>query len=185
MNTPISQPVTFLVWTENSPGVLLRLTTLFTRRKLNVESLTVSATETAGISRFTVVIQTDPVKAATIGRQIERMIEVRRVFVFAEPDIIHREVALVRAKISDEREVTLHATFADIKTLQRSPNGTLLQCTGTESDISALLSFLAQDEVTEFVRSGRIAVSSSFDYAHDLSRSLHELRPEANEGPDF
>jgi acetolactate synthase-1/3 small subunit len=145
----------------------------------------VSATETAGISRFTVVIQTDPVKAATIGRQIERMIEVRRVFVFTEPDIIHREVALVRAALSQEREAAVCAAFADIKPLQRSPNGTLLQCTGTESEITALLSFFTADELTEFVRSGRIAVSSSFDYQHDLSRSLHELRPEANEGPDF
>ena len=185
MNTPATQPVTFLVWTENSPGVLLRLTTLFTRRKINVESLTVSATETPGISRFTVVIETDPVKAATIGRQIERMIEVRRVFVFTEPDIIHREVALVRVKLSEERELAVAAAFQDAKVLQRSPNGALLQFTGTEAEISSLLAFVAHDEVTEFVRSGRIAVSSSFDYEHDLSRSLHELRAEANEGPDF
>ena len=81
----MKQPVTFLVWTDNSPGVLLRLTSLFTRRKINVESLTVSATEQEGISRFTVTISTDPIIAATVGRQIERMIEVRRVFVFAEP----------------------------------------------------------------------------------------------------
>jgi acetolactate synthase-1/3 small subunit len=181
----MTQPVTFLVWTENSPGVLIRLTTLFTRRKINIESLTVSATEQPGISRFTVVIQIDLVTAATIGRQIERMIEVRRVFVFAEPDIIHREVALIRATIAADREAALTERFPAVVVLQRSTRGTLLQFTGSEDEISALREFLTNDDVVEFVRSGRIAVSASCDYEHDLSRSLHELRPAANEGPDF
>jgi acetolactate synthase-1/3 small subunit len=181
----MTQPVTFLVWTENSPGVLIRLTTLFTRRKINVESLTVSATEKLGISRFTVVIQIDLVTAATIGRQIERMIEVRRVFVFAEPDIIHREVALIRATIAADREAALTDRFPAVVILQRSTRGTLLQFTGSEDEISALREFLTSDDIVEFVRSGRIAVSASCDYEHDLSRSLHELRPAANEGPDF
>ena len=180
----MNQPVTFLVWTDNSPGVLLRLTTLFTRRKINVESLTVSATEEEGISRFTVVVTTDPIIAATIGRQIERMIEVRRVFVFAEPDVIHREVALVRARLDRRGEQELSEKFADCMIVERGERGALIQCTGTESQISALLSHLQPYGITEFVRSGRIAVTSRGEYDRDLTRSLHELRPGAGEGPD-
>ena len=180
----MNQPVTFLVWTDNSPGVLLRLTTLFTRRKINVESLTVSATEEEGISRFTVVISTDPIIAATIGRQIERMIEVRRVFVFAEPDVVHREVALVRARVSPKVEEALRIKFDDCKIVERGEKGTLIQFTGTEGEISELLIHLNPYGITEFVRSGRIAVTREGAYERDLTHSLHDLRPGAAEGPD-
>ena len=180
----MNQPVTFLVWTDNSPGVLLRLTTLFTRRKINVESLTVSATELAGVSRFTVVISTDPIIAATIGRQIERMIEVRRVFVFSEPDIVHREVALVRARLEQDEELVLGQRFPDSKIIERGAQGILVQFTGTEGEISSLLSHLEPHGITEFVRSGRIAVTLAGEYDNDLTKSLHDLRPGASEGPE-
>ncbi len=181
----MNQPVTFLVWTDNSPGVLLRLTSLFTRRKINVESLTVSATEQEGISRFTVTISTDPIIAATVGRQIERMIEVRRVFVFAEPDIVHREVALIRARLGHDEESALRERFAECKLLERTARGTLVQFTGTEGEISSLLAHLEPHGITEFVRSGRIAVTLDGEYDNDLTRSLHDLRPGASEGPEW
>ena len=180
----MKQPVTFLVWTDNSPGVLIRLTTLFTRRKINVESLTVCATEQEGISRFTVTISTDPIVAATIGRQIERMIEVRRVFVFSDPDIVHREVALVRAYLDHDHESALRERFSACKIVERGARGTLVEFTGTEGEISALLSHLDPHGITEFVRSGRIAVTLAGEYDNDLTRSLHDLRPGASEGPE-
>lgn len=181
----MNQTVTFLVWTDNSPGVLLRLTTLFTRRKINVESLTVSVTEVEGVSRFTIALSTDPVIAATIGRQIERMIEVRRVFVFAEPDIVHREVALVRARLERDDEALLLQQYPDCKVVERGARGTLVQFTGTEGEISSLLARLEPHGVTEFVRSGRIAVTLAGEYDNDLTGSLHDLRPGASEGPEF
>jgi acetolactate synthase-1/3 small subunit len=181
----MNQPVTFLVWTDNSPGVLLRLTTLFTRRKINVESLTVSATEEEGISRFTVVVTVDPIIAATIGRQIERMIEVRRVFVFTDPDVLHREVALIRAKLDLDSEREVLELFSTSSIVERGERGSLIQFTGTEGEISALLARLEPLGITEFVRSGRIAVTPGGVYDNDLTRSLHELRPGAGDGPDI
>lgn len=177
-------PITFLAWTDNSPGVLLRLTGLFTRRKLNVESLTVSETEVQGVSRFTVTVQTDPVTAATIGRQIERMIEVRRVFVFTDGEVLHREVALVRSRIPKETETDLLRYHPGAAIVQRGAQGTLLQVAGTEAEISRLIEHLTPFGITEFVRSGRIAVTPAGEYDTDLSRSLHDLRPGAAEGPD-
>jgi acetolactate synthase-1/3 small subunit len=178
-------PVSFLVWTDNSPGVLLRLTTLFTRRKINVESLTVSETEVAGTSRFTVTITVDLVTAATIGRQIERMIEVRRVFVFTEAEVLHREVALLRATLAATDEDEILQKYRSATIVQRGPRGTLLQYTGTEAEISSLIAHLSPFGITEFVRSGRIAVTPGGEYDTDLSRSLHDLRPGAGEGPDL
>lgn len=181
----MKEQVTFLVWTENSPGVLLRLTTLFTRRKINVESLTVSVTEVQGLSRFTIAINGDPVTAATIGRQIERMVDVRRVFVFGEGDIVHREVVLLRARISQEVRSAMQRSFPLLQEIERRGDSTLLQFTGAEDEIEKLLQYLEPYGLIEFVRSGRIAVSRTGDYESDLSRSLHELRPDASVGPDM
>jgi len=182
MNT---NSVTFLVWTDNSPGVLLRLSTLFTRRKINIESLTVSETENEGLSRFTVTTQIDTVTAATIGRQIERMIEAKRVFVFAEPDVIHREVAMIRVSLPPHQETRILSKHRGGQVLHRGSRGTLFQFTGTEAEISKVVSSLHPYGITEFVRSGRIAVTPDGEYDKDLSRSIHLLRPGASEGPDM
>lgn len=172
----MATPVSFLVWTDNTPGVLLRLTTLFTRRKINVESLTVSETEVPGISRFTVTSTIELVTAATIGRQIERMIEVRRVSVFTEGEVLHREVALLRVPLAATDETEILQRYRSAEIVQRGPRGTLLQCTGTEAEISSLIADLTPFGITEFVRSGRIAVTPGGEYDTDLSRSLHDLR---------
>ena len=181
----MKEQVTFLIWTQNRPGVLLRLTTLFTRRKINVESLTVSVTEVEGISRFTIAINSDPVTAATIGRQVERMVDVRRVFVFEERDVVHREVVLLRARISEEVQKAMQRSFPLLLEIERREDCALLQFTGPEDEVEKLLRYLEPYGLIEFVRSGRIAVSRTGDYESDLSRSLHELRPEASVGPDM
>ena len=181
----MQEPITFLVWTENSPGVLLRLASLFSRRKINIESLTVSETEAAGVSRFTIVIVIEPVLAATIGRQIERMIEVRQVIVSSDSWVVHREVTLMRALISLEDERQLQERYPRIQVVDRNDSGVLLEYCGTTDEIGAVSEDLRGRGLCEFVRSGRIAVTCSGDYKHDLARSLHELRPGASEGPDF
>lgn len=178
--------ITISVWTEDSPGVLLRLASLFSRRRINIDSLTVSATEEVGISRFTIVILIEPSLAATIGRQIERLVEVRRVIVSEESWVIHREVALIRT-ISEESEMSaLLQRYPYSRILDTSPQGVLLECSATTEEIHAVISYLQERGwLREIVRSGRIAVSRTGNYEHDLSRSLHEMRPAANEGPEF
>ena len=71
-----SNPVecTFSIFSENSPGVLHRVTVLFTRRKINIESLTVSGTEKEGISRFTIVVKITMDEAQKIGKQLRRIV---------------------------------------------------------------------------------------------------------------
>lgn len=178
----MQQPITFLVWADNTPGVLIRLASLFSRRKINIDSLTVSETEIHSVSRFTIVITVSPVLAATIGRQIERMIEVRRVIVNTDESVFHREVALMRVDLSASEELDLQERYAGLRVVERNENGLLLECAATESVISTLVSELRARGLREFVRSGRIAVTARGDYADDLTRSLHELRPEASEG---
>jgi len=113
------------------------------------------------------------------------MIEVRRVFVFAERDVVHREVALIRVRMTDGDERDLSNRYVDARILERGERGSLIQFAGTESEISELLLELRPYGITEFVRSGRIAVTVKGDHEHDLASSLHGLRPGASEGPDI
>jgi acetolactate synthase-1/3 small subunit len=112
------------------------------------------------------------------------MIEVRRIFVFQDGDVLHREVALVRSRIPKETEADLLRFHPGAAILQRGSQGTLLQVAGTEAEISRLIEHLTPFGITEFVRSGRIAVTPAGEYDTDLLRSLHDLRPGATEGPD-
>lgn len=166
----MKQRITYVIWTDNSPGVLLRLAVFFSRRKINIDSLTVSATEVDGVSRFTLMIHVDPVVAATIGKQIERMIEVRRVCVFTENDIVHREVALLRARLSPDQERAITKQYGAMRLVKQDDSGALFECIGTEAEISTILNDLQSLGLTEFVRSGRVAVTESGNYDRHLSR---------------
>lgn len=166
----MKQRITYVIWTDNSPGVLLRLAVFFSRRKINIDSLTVSATEVEGVSRFTVVIHVNAAVAATIGKQIERMIEVRRVCVFTDSDIVHREVALLRAKLSPDQERAITKQYEAIRLIKQDEGGALFECIGTEAEISTILKDLHSLGLTEFVRSGRVAVTESGHYDRDLTR---------------
>lgn len=92
---------TLCIFSENSPGVLHRITTLFTRRKLNIESLTVSETEKPGISRFTIVVVREREFAYKVADQIQRIIEVSDVYVCEDADLIFKEIALYKVASAD------------------------------------------------------------------------------------
>jgi acetolactate synthase-1/3 small subunit len=153
---------TISAYTENCPGVLHRITTSFTKRKINVESLTVSETETKGISLFTIVVKVDRGMISTIIKQLKRIIEVRSVFAYEEHEVLSTEIALIRVKTSslDDR--------AKIETLALRYNGEIahvdagavvVQARGSTEKIESLYRLLEPHGIIEFVKSGRIAIS--------------------------
>ncbi len=152
---------TISAFTENHPGVLHRLTSVLTRRKVNIESLTVSETETKGISRFTIVIRVEPDLMRKIAKAIDRIIEVVDIAVSENSELLYKEIALYRteAASSDVRQkIEEHAerygaviTFADDDTV-------VVEKTGTEDEVKSLFRLLEPFGIREFVRSGRIAI---------------------------
>ncbi len=157
----MTRPYTISAFTENTPGVLHRITALFTRRKVNVESLTVSETEKKGISRFTIVVHTDSALAIKIARQIRRIIEVIDVFVADNSELLFKEIALyklrtptpqTRSSIEElahrHQALVVHADDAFL----------VVEKTGSEDQISSLFRLLEPFGIEEFVRSGRIAI---------------------------
>ncbi|MCO6430138.1 MAG: acetolactate synthase small subunit [Deltaproteobacteria bacterium] len=155
---------TLSVFSENSPGVLHRLTVIFTRRKLNIESLTVSETERKGVSRFTIVVRSDEDTILKVAKQLERIIEVLQVNVFSNGELLFKEIALYRvaadspAKRSEIEEV---ARRYGAQMLNLSPSAVVLEKTGSEDDVNSLYLLLEPFGIREFVRSGRIAIAKN------------------------
>ncbi|CAG5073856.1 Acetolactate synthase small subunit [Dyadobacter sp. CECT 9623] len=156
---------TICVFTENTIGILNKITTILTRRRINIDSLTVSETERKGISRFTIVIRHESREAVEkLVRQIRKVIEVLAVFGYLNDDIAYNEIALFKVS------TPIGAKPIDIETINKVYKAwvvywhltyVIIQKTGTEKEIFEFFDYIKPHEILEFVRSGRVAVSKS------------------------
>ncbi|MEM7659784.1 MAG: acetolactate synthase small subunit [Bacteroidota bacterium] len=96
-----THPYTLSVFTENKIGLLLRITTVFTRRHINIESLTTSESEIPGIHRFVIVIRVTDDQVVKLKKQLDKIIGVIKAFVLREEEVVHQELAMY--KISNEQ----------------------------------------------------------------------------------
>src|SRR3990167_5211459 len=92
----MKQTYTITAFAENKPGVLYRIADLFLRRKINIESLTVSEVKNENLSRFTIVVYAEIALVEKIVKQLYRIIEVVKVVDSVDTDIIAREIALLK-----------------------------------------------------------------------------------------
>jgi acetolactate synthase-1/3 small subunit len=152
---------TLSIFTENSPGVLHRITAVFTRRKINIESLTVSETVEKGISRFTISVKCPDDLVDKVAKQINRVIEVVDIFVAKDQDLVFREIALFKLAVSsaEQREkVESELSRHDAKISYASEESIIVEKAGTEDEIASLHVFLQPYNIIQFVRSGRVAL---------------------------
>ncbi|MEM7514606.1 MAG: acetolactate synthase small subunit, partial [Bacteroidota bacterium] len=87
---------TISIFTENEPGLLHRITTVFTRRHVNLESFTASQTKVESIYRFTIVVKMSSERVIKIVKQLDKIIGVFNAFLHQEEDVVHQEVALYK-----------------------------------------------------------------------------------------
>ena len=155
---------TISVFCENKPGLLYRIAGLFLKRKINVESLTVSETEKDGISRFTIVVAIDRDTAWKVARQLERIIEVTHVDVHDDSELIAREIVLVRLgikSIEEKKKIEEICKKYWAHVLEKYSTDTMcvVEIDGSEDKIEACYQELEQFEITEYIASGRIAIT--------------------------
>ena len=156
---------TICVFTENSIGLLNKITILFTKRRINIESLTVSETERTGVSRYTIVIKHEKrEEVEKLVRQIRKIVEVLAVFGYLNDEIVYNEIALF--KIS----TALGSKPIDIETVNKQFKAwvvywemdfVVIQKTGTEEEILEFFKYIKPHGIIEFIRSGRVAVGKS------------------------
>jgi len=166
---------TVSVFTENKIGLLQRITVIFTRRKINVESMTVSESEMKDIFRFTVVIRTTADNIIKIVNQIEKQVEVLKCFYYEDKDIIFQEIALYKMPPSAFAnngvvEKIVRDSYARILSIE--PEYIVIEKTGHEHETQELFEKLKPYGVLSFVRSGRVAIAKPMKR---LSVYLQEL----------
>lgn len=152
---------TISVFTENSPGVLHRITAVFTRRKVNVESLTVSDTEQHGVSRFTIVVKVEEDLVERIVGQIRRIIEVREAFATEDSALFYKEIAFIKVKTSsaeERRQAEEISRKNGASIVAAQVDALVIEQTGTEEEIRSLYLLLEPFGISEFIHSGRIAI---------------------------
>lgn len=160
----IEKEFTLSVLTEDRAGLLNQITIIFTRRKININSLNVSTTEVAGVSRFTIVLSATRDRIEKVVNQIRKLVDVLGAFVYEENEIYYQEIALYKVPT----EVFLNGN--KIETLVRNNGARILviekdhiiiEKTGHKEDTHDLYNKLMPHGLLEFVRSGRIAISKS------------------------
>ncbi|WP_394656496.1 acetolactate synthase small subunit [Halosquirtibacter laminarini] len=158
------QEFTISAYTENTIGLLNRITIMFTRRRINIESLTVSESAIAGISKFTIVVNDLEDRITKLCVQIERHVEVLKCFYHRNDEIVHQEVALYKVSseallAGDQIEKIVRAYHARI--LEITPTYTVIEKTGHKAETQELFDKLNPYGVIQFIRSGRVAITRS------------------------
>lgn len=154
------QRYTVGVLVDNEPGVLSRVSGLFFRRGFNIDSLAVGTTHDPEVSRITIVIKGDEQKVEQLVQQLYKLICVQKVQVMQARNSVERQLLLVKVKADvTEREGLMR--LVDIfkaKVLDVTKHSMVLQITGDNDKIDALMSLLEDYGILELVRTGVVAL---------------------------
>jgi len=152
---------TISVYTENNIGLLNRLSAIFLKRHINIESMTVSKSEIEDVHRFTFVVKITETQARKIIGQIEKQIEVIRAFYHTDDEVIYQETALF--KISTEHlydeEIQEKLKFRRANIVTITVRYFVIEASGSKDEIDKLYERLKPFGLMQFVRSGRIAIT--------------------------
>ncbi len=153
---------TITAFSENHIGLLNRITIIFTRRNVNIHSLTVSESAIRGISKFTIVVIETQEKVEKVVKQIDKLVEVLKAFYHPNEEIVYQEIALYKVPTeallaSNNLESIIRKHNARI--LEVMPEYTVIEKTGHCEETQELFEILTEFGVRQFTRSGRVAVT--------------------------
>ena len=184
----MKQEYTLTVYTENQVGLLNKIAIMFSRRKINLESLNTSPSEIDNIHRFTiVVIETEEV-VKNLVRQMEKLVDVFKVFYNTNEEIVWQQVALYKVPTSvimKEVKVERLLRKYGARTVVIREDYTVFETTGQDEEVNNLLRELDKYGLIEFVRSSRIAIIKSSEGVHkkvlDMEKNDPTKKPMNNE----
>jgi acetolactate synthase-1/3 small subunit len=171
----MKQEFNITVFTENHIGLLTRITIVFTRRKVNIESLTVSESAIPGVFKFTIVIKSTKEQTIKIVGQIEKQIDVLKAFYHTNDEIIYQEIALYKVPteaLYDSDTIEKIVRKASARILEITREYVVIEKTGHTEETQALFEELNKFKVLQFIRSGRVALTR--DPIERLSEFLRE-----------
>lgn len=149
------------VLVENKPGVLARVSGLFSRRGFNIDSLAVGPTEDPDISRMTIVVDADDLKLEQITKQLYKLVNILKISDLDPRDSVERELVLIKvnAPPNMRAEVVETANIFRANIIDVSKSTLTIEITGTANKIQALEDLLRPYGIKELVRTGKIALA--------------------------
>jgi acetolactate synthase I/III small subunit len=153
---------TISAFSENHIGLLNRITIIFTRRQVNIESLTVSQSAIPGIHKFTIVVNETEERVEKVVKQIDKLVEVLKAYYHHDNEIVHQEIALYKVPTEELlKSETLETTIRkhNARILEVMPEYTVIEKTGHKEETQELFDDLSKYGVKQFTRSGRVAVT--------------------------
>ena len=151
---------TLITLVEDKPGVLNRVASLFRRRAFNIESLTVGHTERPGVSRMTIVVDSDRTDAQKVAQNLDKLVNVIRTEDVTERPAVIRDLALIKVQANGRSRAevmqlvdTFRARVVDV-----GLESLMVEVTGTEEKVDGLVEVLRPFGILEMVRTGRVAM---------------------------
>lgn len=153
---------TISIYTENNIGLLNRIATIFLKRHINIESLTVSSSEIENVSRFIIVSYLSKENVKKIIGQLEKQVEVIKAYYHTNEQTIYVQTALFKIKsnlLFEERQIQNIIKNSNAQIVTVSPEFFVIEKSGRKEEIETLYDELLPYGIMQFVRSGRISVS--------------------------
>ncbi|CAO5229458.1 MULTISPECIES: acetolactate synthase small subunit [unclassified Frankia] len=151
---------TLSVLVENKPGVLARVSGLFSRRGFNIESLAVGPTEHADVSRMTIVVAVDDLPLEQVTKQLNKLVNVLKIVEMDTSVSVQRELLLVkvRADLAVRSQVLETVALFRAKVVDVAQDAVTVEATGTRDKLDALIRMLEPFGIRELVQSGMVAL---------------------------
>ena len=174
------QEFTITVYTENQIGLLNRIAILFSKRKINIDSLNTSPSEVDSVHRFTIVINETEEVVRKLCRQIEKQVEVLKAYYNTNEEIIWQELALYKVPteiIAEEVKVERLLSQYGAKAVVIRKDYTVFEVSGQRDETDAFIKVLEPYGLIEFVRSARVAIIKASDGFHKKLKEFEYREP--------
>ena len=176
----MKQEFTVTVYTENQIGLLNRIAIIFSRRKINIDSLNTSPSEVEGIHRFTIVINETEDVVKKLARQIEKQVDVLRAFYNTDEEIVWQEMALYKVstdEIAEKVKVERLLREYGARAVVIRKDYTVFETTGHREETEKLVEVLEPYGLIEFVRSARVAIIKGSNGFHERLKEFEKVEP--------
>lgn len=177
---PNKQEYTITVYTENQIGLINRIAILFSRRKINIESLNTSPSEVEGIHRFTIVINETEEVVRKLCRQLEKQVEILKAYFNTNDEIIWQELALYKVStdaIAEKVKVERLLREYGARAVVIRKDYTVFETTGQREETDRLVEVLEPLGLIEFVRSARVAIIKASSGFHEKLKEFEMTEP--------
>ncbi len=174
------QEFTVTVYTENQIGLLNRIAIIFSRRKINIESLNTSPSEIEGIHRFTIVINEFEEVVRKLARQIEKQVEVLKAYYNTGEEIVWQELAMYKVptdEIAEKVKVERLLREYGARAVVIRKDYTIFETTGHREETDKLIAVLEPYGLIEFVRSARVAIIKDSSGFHEKLKEFEHTEP--------